>query len=1057
MTSNESQVSRAGLNPTTITANMKDPVTKTILRIVLPYALFASMWILLSDQWLAVFPLDPQTRLHWSLYKGWAFILVTALLLVVLLRSQLQARETDRRRLAESDERLRLLGDNLPDSYVYQYTFKPDGTPQFLHLSAGVERLHGIQVADVLHDATVLLRQVAPEQAAALQAAEQASLQNLTDLALELRIRRADGEWRWMEVCSRPRRAAGGGVFWDGVVTDITRHKQVETALRESELKHRALFETANDAILLMRHDRFVDCNARALQVFGCGREQLVGAVPGLFSPPAQPDRRPSEEKVREKINRALAGEPQFFDWEHCRADGTPFSAEVSLNCLELSGEKLIQAIVRDVTRRKQAEEAIRQSEERFRLITENLTDLVAVLDVEGRRLYNSPSYRHVLGDPEKLRGSCSFEEIHRDDRERVRASFQRTVRTGTGERLEYRLVSLTGEVRHIESQGNVIRDDQGQVSKVLVVSRDVTERQRAEEARRETERKYRELVEHANSIILRWNAEGHITFLNEFGLRFFGYSAEEIFGRHVLGTIVPPSENGGRDLQRLMEEICANPTAFEQNTNENMRRNGERVWIAWTNKVVRDADGQVVEILSVGTDVTAQRSADEQIRRLHEELQRHAAELEQRVAERTKELQALSLRQQALAEIELAINQPHELRAVLDQIVQLVARLLTTSGGASVILWDEEQQRFDLCATTVPRQCAHEAAERIRPRGGASRWIIDHRQPLLVPDVREAPQAANSMLADFGLRAFAGFPLLADGRVLGVLYVLSTNPRAFTVDEREFLEAMALRAAAAIAKVRTYDQLAQAKARAEAADQVKSAFLATMSHELRTPLNSIIGFTGILLQGLAGPLNPEQTKQLDMVRSSARHLLALINDVLDISKIEAGQLKVIREPFDLRASITKVAGLVQPLAEKKRLALHVQVAPELGELVSDPRRVEQILLNLLNNAIKFTETGEVQLQASVTEGCVRIAIRDTGIGIKPPDLATLFQPFRQIDTGLTRSHEGTGLGLAICRRLADLLGGEICAQSEWGKGSVFTITLPMPSNQTRATSTPNA
>lgn len=693
----------------------------------------------------------------------------------------------------------------------------------------------------------------------------------------------------------------------------------------------------------------------------------------------------------------------------------------------------------------------LRESEERFRLITENLTDLVAVLDVEGRRLYNSPSYRNLLGDPDQLRGSSSFEQVHPEDRERVRSSFHKTVRTGVGERLEYRLMDLSGRVRHIESQGSVIRDAQGRVEKVLVVSRDITERRQAEEARRESEQKYRELVEHANSIILRWNAEGHITFLNEFGLRFFGYAAEEIFGRHVLGTIVPPSESGGRDLRRLMEEICANPGAFEQNTNENMRRNGERVWIAWTNKVVQDAEGNVVEILSIGTDVTARRQAEEQVRRLHEELQRYADELEQRVAARTEELRALSLRQHALAEIELAINQPHELRAVLDQIVECVTRLVSASGGASVILWDEAQQRFDLCATTVPQQSAQEAAQRVRPRGGATRWILEHRQPLLVPDIRESPLAANPMLEDFGLRAFAGFPLLTDGRALGVLFVQSKEPRVFTAEERDFLEAMATRAAAAISKVRTYEELAAAKERAEAADRIKSAFLATMSHELRTPLNSIIGFTGILLQKLAGPLNSEQTKQLEMVRSSARHLLALINDVLDISKIEAGQLTVACEPFDLPASIRKVVGLVRPLAEKKGLALHVQLAPELGRIVSDSRRVEQILLNLLNNAIKFTEQGEVKLTAEGIPGteadgrpAFRISIADTGIGIKPEDLATLFQPFRQVDTGLTRQHEGTGLGLAICRRLADLLGGEITARSDWGKGSVFTVTLPI-------------
>ncbi len=407
----------------------------------------------------------------------------------------------------------------------------------------------------------------------------------------------------------------------------------------------------------------------------------------------------------------------------------------------------------------------------------------------------------------------------------------------------------------------------------------DISGRRRAEDRLSESERKYRELVEHANSIILHWSRDGRIIFLNEFGQRFFGYTEAEICGCHVVGTIVPESDTSGRDLKSLMDEICRNPTAFEQNVNENIRRNGERVWIAWTNKVALDPQGDVAEILSIGTDITAQKRAEEELRATQ-------ASLEHRVIERTAEL-------------------------------------------------------------------------------------------------------------------------------------------------------------------------AEAKHAAEAADRIKSAFLATMSHELRTPLNSIIGFTGIVLQGLAGPLNAEQSKQLGMVRGSARHLLELISDVLDISKIEAGQLEVRAEVFDLRASLDRTVASVRPLAEKKGLALDLVVATDIAEMVSDRRRVEQILLNLLNNAIKFTEHGGVKLTADLVEASqaeagdppaasVRLRVEDSGIGIRPDNLGKLFQPFHQIDSGLTRQHEGTGLGLAICRRLSALLGGGIVATSEWTKGSTFTVTLPL-------------
>lgn len=238
--------------------------------------------------------------------------------------------------------------------------------------------------------------------------------------------------------------------------------------------------------------------------------------------------------------------------------------------------------------------------------------------------------------------------------------------------------------------------------------------------------------------------------------------------------------------------------------------------------------------------------------------------------------------------------------------------------------------------------------------------------------------------------------------------------------------------------------ELAEAMKNAQAADRLKSAFLATMSHELRTPLNSIIGFTGILLQGLVGPLNEEQKKQMGMVRSSANHLLSLINDVLDISKIEAGELKIDNESFDLLASINKVKEAVGPLSAKKGVILIVNIADDVTDIVGDMRRVEQVLLNLLSNAVKFTDEGHVKVSAEIYQNNVVISISDTGIGIKREDIDKLFKPFLQIDSGLSRKYEGTGLGLSICKKLVKLMGGEIIVESEYGKGSIFTFTLPL-------------
>jgi len=226
--------------------------------------------------------------------------------------------------------------------------------------------------------------------------------------------------------------------------------------------------------------------------------------------------------------------------------------------------------------------------------------------------------------------------------------------------------------------------------------------------------------------------------------------------------------------------------------------------------------------------------------------------------------------------------------------------------------------------------------------------------------------------------------------------------------------------------------------------DRLKSIFLASMSHELRTPLNSIIGFTGIILMGMTGDISREQRKQLTLVKSNAHHLLSLINDVLDISKIEAGKVEILCEEFSLDEVLESIADSFTPLIREKGIELIAKTASGI-RLVSDKRRVRQILVNLVSNAVKFTEQGSVRIDARLAkEDQVEIRVRDTGIGIKDESMEVLFEPFQQVDMSLTKKYEGTGLGLYLCKKISALLGGRLSARSRFGEGSEFTVLLPL-------------
>ncbi|HEU5394951.1 MAG TPA: ATP-binding protein, partial [Candidatus Methylomirabilis sp.] len=291
---------------------------------------------------------------------------------------------------------------------------------------------------------------------------------------------------------------------------------------------------------------------------------------------------------------------------------------------------------------------------------------------------------------------------------------------------------------------------------------------------------------------------------------------------------------------------------------------------------------------------------------------------------------------------------------------------------------------------------------------------------------------------------AVLSVPMLRDGRIIGTLVVVRKTPGAFSDRHVSLLTTFANQTTIAIENARLFQEIQDKSHQLEIASHHKSEFLANMSHELRTPLNAILGYTELILDSIYGPVPGEIREVLERLEKSGRHLLSLINDVLDLSKIEAGQLTLALTDYSLAEIVQTVVTAVESLATQKQLALKVTVPPDLPHGYGDERRLTQVLLNLVGNALKFTEAGEVRVEAGAADGTFLVAVTDTGPGIAPGEQARIFEEFHQADSSSTRKKGGTGLGLAIAKRIIELHGGRLWVESRLGQGATFRFTLPV-------------
>jgi len=765
--------------------------------------------------------------------------------------------------------------------------------------------------------------------------------------------------------------------FYEGFVYDITEQIISEQKLTQSERDYRKLFENAHDSIIIFApgDEIILDVNERACELYGYKKSELIGKSLKELSK----DVHKGEEKIIETIEK---GYYNNFETIQYKKDGSEIILEVNASVIDYKGEKAILSLNHNITERKNIEKALRESEEKFRNIFYNSPLGIYRTTPEGKILAANPAILELLG-------FSSIEELERrnlesegfDEEESPRSKFKKLIQNDGGVNgLESTWTKKDGSEVFVREYARAIRDDKGKIIYYDGTVEDITETKKALENLKESEEKYRLLIESAEDPIFTINRNGRFVFVNSTTAKYFSTTAEEMIGKRII-EVFPPSlyKEYYKHFKKVFEDckgfnIISNPSIGDQ-----------KYWFSTNLQPVLNIKGEIVAAQSIVRDITYTKQAEEK-------LQSSEARLRYLLSSTTAIIYSLKILGGKLIPSWVGDN--------ICLFGYTVEESLT-NGWWIENLHQDDKDRVLLCLQDLFEKCKIETEYRFRKKDGNYIWLRDE---LFLHKNKD------------------GHPFEIVGSWIDIT-------------ERKLME----------------QEMIQAKEKAEEMNRLKSNFLANMSHELRTPLVGISGLSELLSDELE---NPEQKEMAESILKSSYRLSETLKLILDLSRIEANRTEIKFEEFDIIESFQDIVNSFREAANKRGLYLKTFFNTPVLKGSLDKNAFNSILNNLVNNAIKFTDSGGVSVYISLipdgSKNYLNIKVEDTGIGIAKENYESIFEEFRQVSEGFSRNFEGSGLGLNITKKFVEKLDGTIIVESELGKGSTFTVNIPLAEFETK-------